>query len=891
MAFPSDLEIEVAFNNDIDETDYAQTGWTSILPFVASFDGDLRGRSYELDRAEAGTLNVTLDNGDGRFIPGSVGSPYYPYVKSDRRFRIRGKNMVHPNVARGGGRDRDTTGLVNTPQDATMTGPYSFIVSTKALDSAFEIYSSAENPPLEGANNLYDGYFSTKWSASTSTADFTYNLASPTVIRSYTLTSADTDPTRDPKSWFIRGTNDFITYTTLDTRTGEVFDDRWQTKEYTIATPGPAFKYYGMVITANNGGTGLHLADWTLGHLPTDTYFGDGDLSHYFQVKIPVNQPTLNSNHRTIGWFAPLEYGTRLTHSMYFWRIFGTEPTGTKIKFEMVYFDSTWTEITSSVTQEISTLPTSQLPTRLQVSHTPPPTAKYGVLTFTVVLGSTTNSTDLVYGVTGIQSELPSNLAPDISGFRDQYNWQVEGDGTGTTANVGTDPTTSYLEVTWGTDNVNVGTTIPHLIPGEIYTATVEAQKIGTQPDVMFSADEGQTGPIISSTSFATYTTTFTASRAETELQFITQGSTVPGAGLRLRKLNVQLGSGPVSLATSAIETGVTTWARPKDIFEGWVESWPVRAGGTEMSITVVDRMKRLGAIELENTLEEAIFQDRPQLLMPLSDSMLDTPGRFSQLGSWGDQEGGPSYVDIGSQRVDLGTSSYTTNTDDGPTGAASLKLSPQSTGATSVGYFMPIPYTRDYIPKVDAPPPLQPSPRPPKPPAPNNTRTYTKTWYATWSRSYEGDNSTRFNDPPTMYQGSYDSSSPGNQKSLAGFDYKNIMSTLSGAEILEAYITVKNDHARWNKGLYVFTGTHSYSSKPGTWSSGSVKERRWKKWIAEGASTTINIGVSAGKEFKAGTARGISIGPEPTNDHDNYGYFRGASQSGKPYLTIKYRK
>ncbi len=300
--------------------------------------------------------------------------------------------------------------------------------------------------------------------------------------------------------------------------------------------------------------------------------------------------------------------------------------------------------------------------------------------------------------------------------------------------------------------------------------------------------------------------------------------------------------------------------------------------------------MKRLGEVSLENTLREALMQDEPVLLMPLADSMLDTPGRFSQLGSWGDLEGGPSYVDMGFSRGDLGVSAYTTTTDDGPTGEASLLLTPAS---ISSGYFLTIPYTKDYTsnptPVVTPPPVVAPQPQSKPPPPPQYT--YTKKWYATWSRSYDSTNATRFDDTPYMYQGDYPGSGNGNQRSLAGFDYRNIQSTLYGATILEVYVTVENEHARWNKGLDAELGSHNYSSKPSTWSGGTVRERRWRKHVDEGGAVTINVGVTFGNELKAGTSKGIALGPEAVNDPDHYGFFRGATQAGKPYITIKYRK
>lgn len=1269
MAFPTDLEIEVAFNNDIDETDHAQTGWTSILPFVASFSGDLRGRDYELDRTEAGTLQIVLDNSDGRFLPGSVQSPYYPYVKSDRRFRIRGKNMVHPNVARGGSRDRNTTGFLNPVPGITTSAHTNYV---RAFDTPFAITVSAEpNAPLQGKEKLQDGIKTTMWTINTQAGSVTYQYPVSLRMQTYSLTIPAGNPNNNPKNWTVQGSNNGSSWTTIHTVTNNTWIEDYETQTFTISSPG-FYSYYKLDITANIGATSnTQLAEFDLFYADaaTDLPTGSDDLTHYMTVQIPAGKGGFQY-HELTGWYVPLEYGVRLTHSAMVWRISGTEPTGWKYKIHITYLDKDLKFLTSSfgvpdASAEVTSLPSTTTPTQLSFSHTPPSSAKYGIVNFAIWCDFTTNATDIYYGITGIQSELPTNIAPDISGYRDTFNWQIEsggtpgtispvstaagtgliveatspayvsanattvttasftpannsllvamcaaGNGAHATASLGTvtdslggtwtrkiydygttdgiteiwmrdvvtgaamtvtydpggtvasglslkvqvltgasavasqtgtafcsggladferyflttnpnsrvygaiaraaatadltansntllygqiagsstdvsatfhsngeidlpqqtllgfvnkdtsgqrlsmvevfasgqsfaDPTSASVAFSWTVDDTNAYITVPRLIPGELYFATVEAKKTAGQPNLLFTGTEGETGELVASTTWSQYTTWFIAQQPEQELRFILQSTPSAGPGLEVRKLRVekmtidppvnsltnpgfetnttgwsvtggtfvrstsQFNSGvaagfltpdgsntdpraettsaqylacvpgdwitisawvrptttnkqiriganwynsgnsflsssttnhvvntaatwqyvtvtvqapastassglrigltgtpaagdtmyiddvsiwktPLSLPTSGIESGATTWARPKDIFEGWIERWPSVAGQPEMTITAVDRMKRLGDIDLANTLKESLLQDNPSLLMPLTDSMIDTPGRFSQIGNWGDEEGGPTYVDITASRGDIGASTYTTSTDDGPTGEASFKNNPADiTRDTGKGYFFAIPYSKDYAAPTTPPPTKPPAPKPP-PPSTGGKTTYTKKWYATWSRSYEGDDSTRFDDSAYMYQGQF-SGSPGNQKSLAGFDYKNIQATLAGAEILEAHITVKNAHARWNKGLYAFVGTHNYTSKPGTWNGSNVRERRWRVWVTEGGTVTVNAGTTFGNELKSGSSRGIGIGPE--SDSDNYGYFYGATQSARPYITVKYRK
>ncbi len=49
-----------------------------------------RGAQRELQRVEAGTASITLNNRDGRFTPFNPASPYYPFILPMRRIRITG---------------------------------------------------------------------------------------------------------------------------------------------------------------------------------------------------------------------------------------------------------------------------------------------------------------------------------------------------------------------------------------------------------------------------------------------------------------------------------------------------------------------------------------------------------------------------------------------------------------------------------------------------------------------------------------------------------------------------------------------------------------------------------------------------------------------------------
>lgn len=83
--------VEAAFASD---PNTAGRVWTDITNYVAgrpstTFLNIERGRTFELDRVDAGTAQFSLDNRTGRFDPANSASPYFPGVKPMRPFRVQ----------------------------------------------------------------------------------------------------------------------------------------------------------------------------------------------------------------------------------------------------------------------------------------------------------------------------------------------------------------------------------------------------------------------------------------------------------------------------------------------------------------------------------------------------------------------------------------------------------------------------------------------------------------------------------------------------------------------------------------------------------------------------------------------------------------------------------
>jgi len=144
------------------------------------------------------------------------------------------------------------------PEDVTAQGALSTNIENTGGPDA-----------TEGSSRVTDGDITTKFLIFTYDPTFYIQLKFRTAqhITSYTLTSANDSPSRDPKSWTLSGSNDGTTFTVLDTRTNETFADRETTNNYTF-TNDKTYTYYRLNITANGGSALFQMAEWRVTNVP-----------------------------------------------------------------------------------------------------------------------------------------------------------------------------------------------------------------------------------------------------------------------------------------------------------------------------------------------------------------------------------------------------------------------------------------------------------------------------------------------------------------------------------------------------------------------------------------------------------------------------------------------
>ncbi|WP_344111964.1 GH92 family glycosyl hydrolase [Kribbella alba] len=169
-----------------------------------------------------------------------------------------------PGQPQPGYTDVVETGPDGKPRADGVQGPTPTGIGGSEMDKVTKVEANGENTGGgEIATNAADGDKFTKWLVFEPTGWLTYETSAPVTIRKYALTSANDADGRDPKNWTVSGSNDGTTWTTLDTRTNENFETRFQTKEYTFAND-TAYKFFKLDITQNHGEGIVQLADWYL---------------------------------------------------------------------------------------------------------------------------------------------------------------------------------------------------------------------------------------------------------------------------------------------------------------------------------------------------------------------------------------------------------------------------------------------------------------------------------------------------------------------------------------------------------------------------------------------------------------------------------------------------
>ncbi|MET7452248.1 GH92 family glycosyl hydrolase [Streptomyces sp. NPDC005574] len=143
-----------------------------------------------------------------------------------------------------------------------VDGGYSSGIPGNVTDHVTDVRAEGENTAGgEVKENLVDSEPGTKWLIFAPTGWAEFDLDKPVKLATYALTSANDHDERDPADWTLQGSTDGKDWKSLDTRSGETFAERFQTRSYDLAEPAE-YQHFRLDITKNNGAPDiLQLAD------------------------------------------------------------------------------------------------------------------------------------------------------------------------------------------------------------------------------------------------------------------------------------------------------------------------------------------------------------------------------------------------------------------------------------------------------------------------------------------------------------------------------------------------------------------------------------------------------------------------------------------------------
>ncbi|MFF3248340.1 GH92 family glycosyl hydrolase [Streptomyces sp. NPDC002870] len=179
-----------------------------------------------------------------------------------------------------------------------VDGGFSSGIPGNITDKVIELRASNENTGAgETKENLVDLQPGTKWLGFEPTAWIEFDTDEPVKVVTYALTSANDHAERDPKDWTLKGSADGKEWKVLDSREGQTFEKRFETKTYNVGdgTNATAYAHYRLEITKNNGaGDATQLADVQFSNGDTSTPTPDDMRSQVDRG--PGGSPTAKAN-------------------------------------------------------------------------------------------------------------------------------------------------------------------------------------------------------------------------------------------------------------------------------------------------------------------------------------------------------------------------------------------------------------------------------------------------------------------------------------------------------------------------------------------------------------------------------------------------------------------
>ena len=168
----------------------------------------------------------------------------------------------HPVMAELGWTAEDVIDVdLSLEQAAGSTGPIQAYTGTDAMQGA-SISARGAISEAESEQSAFDGSYETKWLDDTGVPSeeepswIQVQFQDPVAVSVLAITSANDAPDRDPENFSLLASHDGEHWFTLGDWAGAAFDERFETKNFSVANSLP-FQYYRLNISKNRGDSNL----------------------------------------------------------------------------------------------------------------------------------------------------------------------------------------------------------------------------------------------------------------------------------------------------------------------------------------------------------------------------------------------------------------------------------------------------------------------------------------------------------------------------------------------------------------------------------------------------------------------------------------------------------
>ena len=144
--------------------------------------------------------------------------------------------------------------------------------------------SQASINTSENLQMLFDDDKNTKFLVAAAKNTITIHNKTASIIKKYSITSANDAPGRDPKNWTLSGSIDGLTWNIIDNKTNETFSKRGITNTYNLANNNAKYSHYRIVLEQSH--TSVY----------GDNYLQIAEIAFIALTKHPVTDFTTSTN-------------------------------------------------------------------------------------------------------------------------------------------------------------------------------------------------------------------------------------------------------------------------------------------------------------------------------------------------------------------------------------------------------------------------------------------------------------------------------------------------------------------------------------------------------------------------------------------------------------------